>query len=217
MALRVGTENKTKVRLAIGLVTVAVAFAIYTIAGFFTGSPTPAPPPPTPAPVAAPAARSNASLSSNGREGANGKEAAPFAHEAIKLPSSSALDPTLHPEVMAQAESTAYTGNGRNIFSLNSVAAAPVKIEKAQAFRPSGPVVPAGPPPPPAIDLKFYGYSSRHGGARQIFLLHGDDIFLAHEGDVVDRRYRVVAIGPFSVEIEDIPYHNTQSLPMTQN
>ena len=78
-------------------------------------------------------------------------------------------------------------------------------------------MVPQGPPPPPAIDLKFYGYSSRGGGNRQIFLLHGDDIFLAQQGDVVDRRYRVVAIRPFSVDIEDIPYHNTQSLPLSQN
>jgi hypothetical protein len=133
------------------------------------------------------------------------------------LPSSSALDPTLHPELMAQAEETTYTGNGRNIFSPNSAAPTPVNIEKPKNFRPSTPPVPQGPPPPPAIDLKFYGYSSAHGGNRQIFLLHGDDIFLAHEGDVVDRRYRVVSIRPFSVEIEDIPYHNTQSVPLSQN
>jgi hypothetical protein len=132
------------------------------------------------------------------------------------LPSDSALDPTLHPELMAQAEDTTYTGNGRNIFSPNSVAPAPVAIEKPKDFRPPPPV-PQGPPPPPAIDLKFYGYSSTGGGNRQIFLLHGDDIFLARQGDVVDRRYRVVTIRPFSVEIEDIPYHNTQSLPLSQN
>jgi hypothetical protein len=143
--------------------------------------------------------------------------AAAYPHEAIQLPSSSALDPTLHPEVMAQAEDTTYTGNGRNIFSPNSVAPTPVNIEKPKNFRPSAPPEPQGPPPPPAIDLKFYGYSSAHGGTRQIFLLHGDDIFLAHEGDVVDRRYRVVSIRPFSVEIEDIPYHNTQSVPLSQN
>jgi hypothetical protein len=142
--------------------------------------------------------------------------AAAYPHEATKLPSSSSLDPMLHPEVMAQAEDTTYSGNGRNIFSPNS-AAPPPHIEMPTTFRPPALEVPQGPPPPPAIDLKFYGYSSVHGGRREIFLLRGDDIFLAHEGDVVDRRYRVVAIRPLSVEIEDIPYHNTQTVPLAQN
>jgi hypothetical protein len=123
----------------------------------------------------------------------------------------------LHPELMAQAESLAYHGNGRNIFSPDSVAPAPVHIEKPRAFRPQAAALPQGPPPPPPIDLKYYGYASSDGGRRRVFLLHGDDIFVAQEGDIVDRRYRVVAIRPFSVEVEDIPYHNTQSLPLSQN
>ncbi len=208
--MRVGAENKTKLYLAIGLGTIVLVLAIYQIySNFFATTPTPAPPPvavvtPAPAPVTAQA-------------NANASAVVPFAHEAKQLPSASALDPTLHPEVMAQAESTAYTGNGRNIFSANSVAPAPAVIEKVVApIRPSA-SLPPPPPPPPPIDLKFYGYSAAHSGQRQIFLLHGDDIFLAREGDVVDRRYRVVAIRPLSVEVEDIPYHNTQTLPLTQN
>ena len=61
-------------------------------------------------------------------------------HEAAKISGSMAnLDPTLHPEVMAQAESLEYSGKGRNIFSMFSV---PV-IEEAKApIRPQ-PVVPA--------------------------------------------------------------------------
>jgi hypothetical protein len=37
-------------------------------------------------------------------------------------------------------------------------------------------------------------------------------VFIAAEGDVVDRRYRVVKIGNNSVQIEDILNDNTQPL-----
>jgi len=126
------------------------------------------------------------------------------------------LDPTLHPELMAQAESLEYTGKGRNIFSLFStpvieVAKAPIR---PQTFVPQPP---PGPPPPPPIDLKFFGYEGQPSGTKRAFLLHGDDVFIAKEGDVVDHHYRVVKIAPFSVQVEDIPYRNTQTLPLIQN
>ncbi|HTY85165.1 MAG TPA: hypothetical protein VMB19_13155, partial [Silvibacterium sp.] len=126
------------------------------------------------------------------------------------------LDPTLHPELMAQAESIEYTGKGRNIFSMFSE---PV-IEQAKGPirpQPIAPPTPTGPPPPPPIDLKFFGYESHPGGAKKVFLLHGDDVFIASEGDVVDHHYKVVKIAPLSVQIEDIPYNNTQTLPLIQN
>lgn len=212
MALRVGAENKTKLYSAIGLGLIVL---FLTVRLFL---PTSGPSAPSPAPAAAAPATPLPARAAASSPRAESGPSTPFPHEAIKLATgASALDPTLHPEVMAQAEATAYSGNGRNIFSPNSVAPTPVKIDKPQPFRPSAPPVPVGPPPPPNIDLKFYGYSSAHGGRREIFLLHGDDIFLAHEGDVVDRRYRIVSIRPFSVDIEDIPYHNTQSVPLSQN
>ena len=207
MALQVGAENKKKLYIGIALGVVVVLLAARVLFSYF-GSSTPSPAPPPAAVVTAPAATPAP---------ARGPAPVPYAHEARQIPGSSSLDPTLHPEVMEQAEATRYNGTGRNIFSANSAAPAPVKIETPVApIRPSAQVA-QGPPPPPAIDLKFYGYASAHGTQRQVFLLHGDDIFLAHEGDVVDRRYRVVAIRPTSVDVEDIPYHNTQSLPLTQN
>jgi hypothetical protein len=209
MALPVGAESKPKLYAAIGLGALLVILAAIQLPKFFgTSSPAPAAPPP---PVATRPAAPPADVPSTGTAGARA-----YPHEAVQLPSSSALDPALHPELMAQAEETTYKGNGRNIFSPDSAVPEQVHIEKPKPFR-NEPAPPPGPPPPPAIDLKFYGYSSINGGSRQIFLLHGDDIFLAHEGDIVDRRYRVVSIRPFSVEIEDIPYHNTQSLPLSQN
>ncbi len=210
MALPVGAESKPKLYAAIGLGALLVILAAIQLPKFF-GSSSPAPVAPPPTVVTQPAAPST-NVASTGAS-----TATPYPHEAVQLQSSSALDPTLHPELMAQAEDTTYKGNGRNIFSPDSAAPEQVRIEKPKPFRNQPPPPPPGPPPPPSIDLKFYGYSSINGGNRQIFLLHGDDIFLAREGDIVDRRYRVVSIRPFSVEIEDIPYHNTQSLPLSQN
>ena len=47
------------------------------------------------------------------------------------MPALEKLDPTLHPEVMAGAESLEYSGKGRNIFSMTS---APVVIPKEVAM-----------------------------------------------------------------------------------
>jgi hypothetical protein len=213
MALKLGTENKTKTYAAIGLGIIAVLFFVHFIYDNFFSSPAPVAVT-TPAPVTVrPTASTTRTVS--------GAPATPFAHQAVELPNGSALDPTLHPEVMAQAEDTTYTGLGRNIFSADSspTMAPTAKIETAKfPVRPTGPPPPPpGPPPPPNIDLKFYGFSAVKNGDKKAFLLHGEDIFIAKEGDTVDRRYKIVKISPFSVDVEDLPYSHTQTLPLTQN
>jgi hypothetical protein len=208
MALKVGTEDKKKVYLASGLGVVMLIVLARFLWQNFGPSPAPAAPPPAVV-VTAP----RPAVTSAGSEG--GSAASPYARTAVKVSGLAALDPTLHPEIMRQAESLAYTGNGRNIFSQFS---APPSIPK-----PIAPIRnanlntgPPPPPPPPPITLGFYGYAAEKTGQKQVFLLHGDDIFIASEGDVVDRRYRVVKIGTASVQVEDIPYHNTQTLPLRQ-
>jgi len=202
MGLKLGVqEKKWKIYAAAALGLVVVGLVIYNLKDSFSS--TPAPPPPV---VAAAPVRPAVQPATN-------------AHEATKLPSNAAdLDPTLHPELMAQAESLEYTGKGRNIFSLTSM---PVEIpQPVKTARNTPPPVPAGPPPPappPPIELTFFGYSSHKSGLRRAFLLKGDDVFIASEGDVVDHRYKVVKIAPMSVQVEDIPYANTQSLPLVSN
>ena len=45
----------------------------------------------------------------------------------------------------------------------------------------------------------------------------GDDTFIAGEGEIVDRRYKVVRISPTSVEMQDVVGSGPpQSLPLTQ-
>lgn len=126
------------------------------------------------------------------------------------------LDPTLHMKAMLVTESLVYSGSGRNIFSANS--APVVLIPKAIASaRPKGPIVPQaplGPPPPPPIELKFFGTATSSKGVRRAFLLHGEDVFLASPGDIVQRRYKVGTISANSIVVEDLTDNNTQTLPL---
>jgi hypothetical protein len=118
---------------------------------------------------------------------------------------------------MLVAESLTYSGSGRNIFSASS---APVELPKpVAAARPKGPVmpvvvVPQGPPPPPPIDLKFFGTATTGKGVRSAFLLHGDDVFLAGDGEIVQRRYKVLTVAANSVLVEDMTNNNRQTLPL---
>jgi hypothetical protein len=206
MALKTGLEDKKKVAIAVVLGMV-VLFLVLRMAFEMMGGSAPAPQQLPPTVARGPVAAVPQTNSTNGE------------HEAVKVSAGpmARLDPTLHPEWMAAAESLKYTGTGRNIFSMSS---APVKIEKPiGAVRPGAhaAAVAQGPPAPPAIDLKFFGFESRDGGTRRAFLLHGYDVFIASVGDVVDHRYKVVQIAPMSIQIQDIPYNDTQTLPLIQN
>lgn len=127
------------------------------------------------------------------------------------------LDPTLDLNLLVQSEDIKYAGNGRNIFVAGSLPT----IEKpkgrgvtdqAQAEIHMPPPV----PPPPPINLKFFGFANKPGEARRVFLVQGEDVFIAGEGDIVDRRYRVLHISNTAVEMEDVLNNNKQSIPLTQ-
>jgi hypothetical protein len=130
---------------------------------------------------------------------------------------SAQLDPTLRMQAMLVTESLEYSGSGRNIFSATSV---PVDIPKPiapvrpKAGPPPPPPPPPGPPPPPPIDLKFFGTVTDPGGKRQAFLLHGDDVFLASDGEIVQRKYKVISISANSILVEDMANNNRQTLPL---
>jgi len=127
------------------------------------------------------------------------------------------LDPTLDLNLLSHSEEIKYEGNGRNIFVAGSVA----KIEKPKRNGTELRTVtqiqaPPSPPPPPPITLKFFGFANKPGETKKVFLSQGEDIFIAGEGDIVDRRYRVLHISPTAVDVEDVINNNRQSLPLTQ-
>ena len=126
------------------------------------------------------------------------------------------LDPTLDLRLLAETEQTKYMGAGRNIFT-EQVEIPKVLVPPNTDRGPIGPPAPPPPPPPPPINLKFFGFANKPGEPKKVFLSQGEDVFIAVEGDIVDRRYKVVHIGPASVEVEDVLYNNKQSIPLTQN
>jgi hypothetical protein len=216
--MKSGLDNKRNVIVLVVLLVILLACVWYFVTHVFGGGPSPAPAPKTSSSTGANAGagteraeveRTNAEASAANQSG----------HPAKKLVSLESLDPTLHPELMAGAESLVYAGNGRNIFSMTS---APVKIET-----PIGPVRPSqttttvaqtGPPPPPPIDLTFFGYEAQSAGkTKRAFILHGDDVFIASEGEVVDHHYKVVKITPLSIQVTDLLYNNTQTLNLSQS
>jgi hypothetical protein len=207
MALKVGTENKRNVVIAIVLFCI---LAYLGISQLMSG-------PPTPVPVSAPARPATLRQAPEGQavRTASGNASGP---EARKV-TGSGLDPALHLEKLASSESIEYAGSGRNIFSAES---APVQIEQALSpARPKGPVEPVvytpAVPQPPAIDLHYFGYSASKDGKREAFLLHGEDIFEAAAGEIVNHRYKVVAVDVHSVQVTDLSYNNTQTLPLIPN
>jgi hypothetical protein len=139
------------------------------------------------------------------------------------------IDPTLQLERFAKVQAVDLAGGARNVFAFS---AAPPPVQTA-AVKPAGPEPtvwvnvgprqppppppPQPPPPPPPITLKFYGFStSTAGGKRTAYLLDGEDIYIAAEGDTLKRRYKIIRIGPTSILIEDLDAKRQQSVPLTE-
>jgi hypothetical protein len=127
------------------------------------------------------------------------------------------LDPTLDLDLLGQTEEIKYAGNGRNIFVAGSVAIEPPKKNGTTDTAEGGGIrpLPVIPPPPP-IPLKFFGFANKPGDPKKVFLSQQEDVWIAGEGDIVDRKYRVLHISPNAVEVEDVINNNRQSLPLTQ-
>jgi hypothetical protein len=131
----------------------------------------------------------------------------PSAGSSRVLVSKTWVDPMLNIGALRDTEAARYEGSGRDIFHVALDLAPHRKTEKCDpeknVTRHEETVTP--------FPLTFFGFS-RRGDARSIFLLAGEDVFIAREGDVVDRRYRIVRVTPKSVEVEDLMKQETQKL-----
>jgi hypothetical protein len=204
--VNLGAENRNKVIAAVSLVVIAVVLMATRFSGFLgLGSSSASIPPP--AALGDRASEMPASPAPRATTGRN--RTAPKRQSAAQ-----SLDPTLRTDLLKVSEDTKYEGTGRNIFKVFVDIPKPI-VNVATQTRPES-QGPAPPPPPPPIDLKFYGYATPAGGTKRIFLAQGEDVFIAREGDIVDRRYKVVRISGTAVEILDVLSNNRQSIPLNQ-
>ncbi|MDE1162786.1 MAG: hypothetical protein PW792_12675 [Acidobacteriaceae bacterium] len=221
-----GAENRKKTITAGALGAVALLCVGYAYFELFGGSSAP-PPQPHPQTVAATPSRGTTTTSKSTSSNPRGSSstAAAAGVPAAKLASSAAgLDPTLDEVAMLRTESLAYSGSGRNIFSLNSVVELPTDVPAARPVKAVKlpPAPPPGPPPPPPtcpptcppINLKFFGTQKDEDGSMHAFFLGGDDVYFANQGEIVARKYKIVSIGTNSAQVEDLQNKNTQSLPL---
>ena len=151
----------------------------------------------------------------------------------------STIDPKLRLDLLAKVRSVDLGPAARNLFTWGTAAPAalPPGMKDPHPIVPK-PATPGGPgteiaagssqaASAPPITLKYYGYTAqRSDGHKRAFFSEGDctgatptaqcDIFIAAEGDLILKRYKVVRIGASSAEVEDTQFNHTQPLPITQ-
>lgn len=199
--MQLGFENKKQTMWAAVLGVGAVLAVAFEVIPMFTGSSVTASSVPAPAPVA---------QHTSARVGT----------KPGKKPHKENLDPTLRLDLLASSEQTVYEGTGRNIFVSRAEEVviqqpkAPGNTDGKDGTGPgyTTPIIPQAPP----IPLKFYGFASSVGEPKKIFLKMGEDVWVAGEGEIVDRRYKVIQITPTSVSIQDMVYSSPpQNIPLT--
>ncbi len=198
--MQLGLENKKKMIWLAVLGPLAILVFAYEVIPMFTGSSEPS----SNAQAAAPVVSPNRAPA---RPAGRGKK------QRVE-----SLDPTLRMDLLAQSEQTIYEGSGRNIFvsQADPVIEAPKgngSTDHAETPKWTPPPVPTAPP----IPLKFFGFASKPGEPKKIFLQQDDNIFVAGEGEIVNRRYKVVKIMPNAVEMQDVVNSGpAQTIPLTQ-
>jgi hypothetical protein len=134
------------------------------------------------------------------------------------------IDPTLRLDLLARLKNVKFSGAARSLFETGPAELPPQLANKVTVMPGPQPQEaaaamqqrPVGPPQPPPITLKFYGFSApaTANGPRKGFFLDGDDVVIANEGETVKGRYHIVSLQPKAAEVEDLTTKSKQSLPI---
>jgi hypothetical protein len=123
-------------------------------------------------------------------------------------------DPTLRIEDIAALPKRDYQGKGRNIFHYGRAPVVQAPVEQRPVEQVEIRAQPPAPAPPP---FKFYGIASNPAsGRRRAFFTNGDDIWIAEEGQMIDRRFKLVSIGNTSAEVEELATGRRVTMPLEE-
>lgn len=188
--MKIGAENKKKVIWMVALLAVALVVGIYNFRDLFAGSSAAAPP----------------SISS----------ASPQKKSAVLQDPSQ--DPRLRLDILEASRSIKYEP-GRDIFHMQLPRIETTIVPPRPTRIPDGPPPPPTPTPFPPIPLKYYGFASKPGEPKKVFLAdeQGQRQFVVAQGDIVDRRYRLVQIQTSQVLMEDVLTNHREPIPLTPN
>ncbi len=194
--MKIGTENKTKTIVAAVLLVFAAVMLYRWLFPSADGAATATPN------VAAPRPATNPSAMVRNGGGKTGRKGGPLLAQT--------LDPTLRFDLLKSSEDVTYKGSGRDIFRSQPE---PPPIPKPLA---SGQTAQTGvyAASAAANQSEVLWLCQSKDGNKRIFLSQGEDIFVAKEGQVIDRRYKIVKINPTSVDVEDVLTNNRQTLPL---
>jgi hypothetical protein len=156
-----------------------------------------------------------ASVSANA--GSSAASSAPSAPAARKMMANrnDSLDPTLRLARLELTEHEVYEGSGRNIFQSygEEQPEKPRPRPKPQPTPPATIVVTAAAPP---IGLRFFGIVAAPNAPRKVCLTQDGDVFIGTEGDILDRRYKILRIGLNAIDIEDVLKNTQYTLGLQQ-
>lgn len=123
-------------------------------------------------------------------------------------------EPELHLDLLDNIRKSQYTGTHRNIFEAEPIAPPRPKMQPGEI-----PVVHAGPPPTPPLQVpvQFFGYASEPQSGRRVgFFSSGDDVLVLAQGDTFLDRFRLLSISNTSAEVMEISSGRRATLPITQ-
>ena len=113
-------------------------------------------------------------------------------------------------DTLAGSQSNRYESGGRNIFKMKEKQSTGATITAEPSK--SDPPPPTLPPP---IPLKYYGFASKPNEQKRIFLRNEGTVFIARQGDIVERKYKITQINNSNAIIEDMLSNNRQTIQLT--